>query len=193
VLFLIYINDLPKNNLLKNFLFADDTTLLDSDSNFDNLVQKINVEFHKVINYFKLNKMALHPEKTKFILFSNKRWTPLPNVVFNFNPIDSPHENPNLILPMLCVNRLQNPSIRFLGVLIDPQLNFKYQTASIVKKLSTAKQDALKSTDTSPQTLRMNIYKNDVHEQLLSDTTDPTNLVAQIYEKYKDYYHFVYF
>jgi nicotinic acid mononucleotide adenylyltransferase/O-acetyl-ADP-ribose deacetylase (regulator of RNase III) len=64
---------------------------------------------------------------------------------------------------------------------------------NIVKKLSTAKQDALKSTDTSPQTLRMNIYKNDIQEQLLSDTTDPTNLVAQIYEKYKDYYHFVYF
>jgi len=137
LLFLIYINDLPKNNLLKNSLFADDTTLLDSDSNLDNLVQKINVEFHKVINYFKLNKMALHPEKTKFILFSNRRWTPLPNVVFNFNPIDSPHENPNLISPMLCVNGLQNPSIRFLGVLIDPQLNFKEHISKLNKKLAT--------------------------------------------------------
>ena len=64
---------------------------------------------------------------------------------------------------------------------------------NILKNLTQQKQDVIKSTDTSQQTLRINIYKNDIQNQLLSDTTDSTNHVAQIYEKYKDYYHFVYF
>ena len=64
---------------------------------------------------------------------------------------------------------------------------------NIVSKLPTNKQNLLKSTAQIDQTLRINIYKNDIVIQLLSDTTDNTNHVAQIYEKYKDYYHFVYF
>lgn len=63
----------------------------------------------------------------------------------------------------------------------------------IRKKLNIQKQDVLKSTDSSNQTSRINIYINDIHDQLLTDMTNTTNHVAQIYEKYKDYYHFVYF
>ena len=45
LLFLIYINDLPLCSELFALLFADDTTLLLSDPNIDNLIAKVTVEF----------------------------------------------------------------------------------------------------------------------------------------------------
>ena len=45
LLFLIYINDLPLCSELFALLFADDTTLLLSDPNIDNMIAKVNVEF----------------------------------------------------------------------------------------------------------------------------------------------------
>jgi len=71
ILFLIYINDLPLSTLLKSLLFADDTALLASGSNIDDLTEFVNNEFHKVVYYFRKNRLSLHPEKTKFMIFSN--------------------------------------------------------------------------------------------------------------------------
>ena len=65
LLFLIYINDLPLCSELFALLFADDTTLLLSDSNIENLIKKVTVEFKKVPDYFRSHKLALHPDKTK--------------------------------------------------------------------------------------------------------------------------------
>jgi len=64
ILFLIYINDLPSSSLLRSLLFADDTALLARGSNINDLADFVNTEFHKVVQYFRKNKLALHPEKT---------------------------------------------------------------------------------------------------------------------------------
>ena len=45
LLFLIYINDLPNCSSLLALLFADDTTLYLSDSNLNNLIERVNCEF----------------------------------------------------------------------------------------------------------------------------------------------------
>jgi Reverse transcriptase (RNA-dependent DNA polymerase) len=71
ILFLIYINDLPKCSEFLALLFADDTTLILSHSDINILIRMVNVEFQKVVNFFRLHKLALHPAKTKFMLFSN--------------------------------------------------------------------------------------------------------------------------
>ena len=45
ILFLIYINDLPKiSNLFTSILYADDTTLLTNHTNYDALIESINNE-----------------------------------------------------------------------------------------------------------------------------------------------------
>ncbi len=49
ILFLIYINDLPLSSLLKSLLFADDTALLASGSNIEDLTEFVNTEFQKVV------------------------------------------------------------------------------------------------------------------------------------------------
>jgi len=136
LLFLIYINDLPLSNEMSNSLFADDTMLLDSHDDLPLLVTKINREFQKVINYFNFNRLSLHKEKTKFMIFFKKQNSPTPNVVFNYNEPGTP-DDLNLISPMKCVNNEQEQKIKFLGVFIDPHLTFRDHIKYVNQKLAT--------------------------------------------------------
>jgi hypothetical protein len=138
ILFLIYINDLPLSSLLKSLLFADDTALLASGSNIDDLVEFVNNEFHKVVYYFRKNRLSLHPEKTKFMVFSNSlaaKKEP-PKIFANYNNFSGP-QNVDLLYPIENVTSNSSvPAIRYLGVYFDPQLNFKYHISTIVNKIS---------------------------------------------------------
>jgi hypothetical protein len=138
LLFLLYINDLPSWTVLKSLLFADDTTLLYSDSDLSVLTDLVNSEFKKVVDYFRLHKLALHPDKTKFIVFSHTHEadTTPPNLVINFN--NANENDPSKIFPMACVNTSSVPAIRFLGIYFDPQLNFKHHIQLLTNKLSRA-------------------------------------------------------
>ena len=98
------------------------------------------MEFRKITQFFRLNKLSLHGDKTKFILISNGTIQNLPSSIFiNHN---SPHvtdENPNLIKTMERIDSTSKiPAIRFLGVYFDQNLNFKYHAELIVSKLSRA-------------------------------------------------------
>jgi len=70
LLFLLYINDLPLASELFSLLFADDTTLLASSDSVESLNNFVNVEFKKVCDFFRINKLMLHPDKTKILFFS---------------------------------------------------------------------------------------------------------------------------
>jgi len=137
LLFLIYINDLPQCNSLNNSLFADDTMLLESHEDLPSLVEKINSEFHKIVNYFQFNKLALHKDKTKFIVFFKNKNFIAPDLFLNFNQINCAVQDENLKFKMSCVNDLDDPKIKFLGVFIDPLLTFKNHIAHINSKIST--------------------------------------------------------
>ena len=137
LLFLIYINDLPLCSELFALLFADDTTLLLSDTNLENLIAKVNQEFKKVSDFFRSHKLALHPAKTKFILFTNNLEARSSNVkiLLNFNN-NNCIQSPALIseLARITVDS-EIPAIKFLGIFIDPHLNFKYHIDYINKIL----------------------------------------------------------
>jgi hypothetical protein len=141
LLFLIYINDLPKCSNLFSLLFADDTTLSDSDSDVNTLVARVNTEFRKVTHYFRVNKLSLHLDKTKFMLFSSNRAVLNLNVdlFINNNSPNVEVENPSLVHKMEQINSLSKiPAMRFLGVFFDPQLSFKYHVELIISKVSRA-------------------------------------------------------
>jgi len=63
LLFLLYINDLPLCSNFLTLLFADDTTLLLSSDNFNELIVNVNSELQKVQHFFRYHKMALHSKK----------------------------------------------------------------------------------------------------------------------------------
>ena len=121
----IYLNDLCNAApLAKLLLFADDSTFLFRNANLQSLIETVNAEFAKVTQWMRANKLKLHPEKTKYIIFCNNKKIVDFNVckVFlNDNDLTS-IQNPDLITELECLNFSGNPSARFLGVILDPHL-----------------------------------------------------------------------
>ena len=74
LLFLIYMNDLPKaSNVLSFFLFADDTNIYFEADDLLSLTNTINKELSNVKSWLDCNKLALNIDKTNFVLFHSPR------------------------------------------------------------------------------------------------------------------------
>jgi len=70
---LLYNNDIVQSSKLwKSILFADDTNFFFSPRSIKELQIVINEELDKLTNWFRLNKLSLNANKTKFILFGVK-------------------------------------------------------------------------------------------------------------------------
>ena len=115
LLFILYINDLPLSSKLLALLFADDTTLVYTHDDIKTLVEIVNTEFKKVCEFFRINRMVLHPDKTKFMLFSRTGGEQDLNIFCNNNNSDQDlAENISVISRVSANDEL--PAIKFLGV-----------------------------------------------------------------------------
>jgi hypothetical protein len=74
LLFLIYINDLPKSIFDKSIpiLFADDTSFIVTNHDDSQLRHKVNEVFNKVNKWFHSNLLMLNYDKTYFLQFQTK-------------------------------------------------------------------------------------------------------------------------
>jgi hypothetical protein len=85
ILFSLYINDLPLNIMgSKIVLFADDTNILVSDENINNLQYKLNNAMTELQTWFTLNSLLVNVEKMLAMSFhttQNKK-PGLPHVIF---------------------------------------------------------------------------------------------------------------
>lgn len=111
ILFLIYINDL--NNALhtsNSILFADDTTLLLSNKNYNLLIEETNKEICHLYKWFSLNKLSVNIDKTNYTIFNPHHRT-MPE-----NPYPVSMNN-------ILIKEVQH--VKFLGVYIDNKLNWK--------------------------------------------------------------------
>ena len=140
LLFLLFINDLPLCTKLLVLMFADDTTLLASGKNLTDLYQFVNEQLHHICTYFRLNRLALHPKKTQYILFSKSPEAKNTDLVLYLNNNNfNVEENINLKNSLVRVlGSEDDPAIKFLGLYIDPNNDYKYHVKTILKKLSTA-------------------------------------------------------
>ena len=121
LLFLIYINDLPNSSKLLNFfLFADDTNIYFESDDPTRLSKTVNKELKKVKSWLDCNKLALNIEKTNFVLFHSPR-KKLPNLM-------------NLKFGKCSIKKTKY--VKFLGVLVDEHLSWKYHINELYKKLS---------------------------------------------------------
>ena len=74
VLFLIYINDLPKCSSLLTFrVFADDTNVFASARDLKTLEQLINTELKNVKIWCDANKLSINFSKTNFMIVKSPR------------------------------------------------------------------------------------------------------------------------
>ena len=120
LLFLVYINDINNcSDILKLFLFADDTTALHSDTNLDRLISTMNSELHKLANWLKANKLSLNVTKTHYMLFGFK------NIPLGHYPIT---------LDGINLERVK--FTKFLGITIDDKLSWSRHITNIGLKVS---------------------------------------------------------
>ena len=110
LLFILYINDLPKiSNNFKPILFADDTNLIFYDKTILNLKDKMQTDINKLFKWLNINKLSININKTNVLLFN----------------IRNTNENINLNLYINNIKLKQVTDIQMLGVYIDDKLNWK--------------------------------------------------------------------
>ena len=118
-MFIIYINDLSNaSNLLKTFLFADDTSLFYSHKDPNQLIRATNCELSKISEWLKINKLSLNVAKTNYILFR-------------------PRQKPITVSDTITLDNIAVQQVevtKFLGVLLDQHLPWKYH--HVTKKVS---------------------------------------------------------
>ena len=73
ILFSLYINDLPLYMEALCELFADDTSLHNHHKNLDTLMNSLQHSVDNLISWTEMNHMALHPDKTKFMLVTTRQ------------------------------------------------------------------------------------------------------------------------
>ena len=125
MLFSIYINDLPKLSSFETRLFADDTALMLADSTLKSLNEKINTDLSKVGNWLNSNKLSLNYSKTTYLLIEPK--TKANNSAFhNFN------------VNLKGIKIQKSLSTKYLGVILDENLDWKLHIKYLHTKLSQA-------------------------------------------------------
>ena len=124
ILFSLYINDLPLHVRALCELFADDTSLHNHNRNLKALHTSLQTSLDNLIDWTEKNHMALHQDKTKFMLVTTRQKRQ--NLESNFPP---------LIIDGNIIEEVQNH--RVLGVLIDKNLYWTQHLNTPCKKIST--------------------------------------------------------
>ena len=121
LLFLIYINDLPNASKKLNFyLFADDTNIYCESSDLSTLIKIVNRELRSVKKWLDANKLSLNIDKTSYIIFHSSSATVPSDAVVK---IGKKH-----------IKRVK--FVKFLGLLLDEHLSWKYHLSELSKKLA---------------------------------------------------------
>ena len=121
LLFLLYINDISKSSeILRFFLFADDTTVFYSADPKDPRTEQIlNEELEKVSGWLAANKLSLNVKKSNFLHFHYGKTAKSP-LKLNINNVEVEEKN----------------STKYLGVFIDNKLSWKIQIQHIKTNLA---------------------------------------------------------
>ena len=120
LLFLRYVNDLPNAVLVTPTLFADDTCLMLKHSKLSTLQSNLNYQASCLIDWCKSNKLTINPQKCHVLLIPPKLNKTSTNFVVKLDETFIKAEN--------CV--------KYLSVLIDSNLNFRFYPEEIENKLS---------------------------------------------------------
>ena len=111
-----------------------------SGKNINDVIHKLNEELKKICTWFRSNEMSLNPDKTKFMIFNAQensiKWNEI-DIWLDFNNLDQNNCENKIRLNYINSNS-STPAIKFLGVYIDPLLNFKHHISYVQKKIKTS-------------------------------------------------------
>ena len=118
------VNDLPSVTFKsKVIMYADDTVLIYSAKHVDELEYHLNKDLDLVNNWVQENGLTLNPNKTQFMIFGTpQKLAAIPNPV-------------NIKLESHTLSQVK--SYKYLGVHLDPALNWKEHVYHTSKKISS--------------------------------------------------------
>ena len=124
LLFSLYINDLPLFIETQCEMFADDTTLDTSSSDVQQVYDTIQKSINQLVKWTHINHMALHPQKTKFMLVCTRQ------------------KRQNLVqtLPVLYITNVKVDKVtthKLLGVTIDNNLSWSKHLEIMSKNIAS--------------------------------------------------------
>ncbi|KAI8482827.1 hypothetical protein Bbelb_394890 [Branchiostoma belcheri] len=122
LLFCLYVNDLP--NVIEKcsiHMYADDTVLYYSADSVKACEETVSMDMKRVVKWLNENKLLLHPDKTKAMLFGLPQKLRHAGTSVNITDGTNVYE--------------QVDSFTYLGVTLDPSLRWSAHVQRITKKL----------------------------------------------------------
>ncbi len=126
-------------------LFADDSQMFLAADNLEQLINITNECLPKIISWYSANRLLIHPDKTKIIIYKTplQRYSPEELVLKSNPPIFVDLNNINESLPekisQICsVPNDSEKSVRHLGIYIDDQLSFHSHFDQLYNKIQKA-------------------------------------------------------
>jgi hypothetical protein len=121
LLFLLYINDLAHvSSSLFTIMFADDSNCFVTGKDLPDITNTLNNELSKIVTWLKANKLSLNIDKTHYMLFQPKR---------KYSETDL-----SIKIESKQIERVSH--CKFLGVVLDDKLSWKYHILHLKVKLS---------------------------------------------------------
>ena len=122
LLFLLYINDLPLClTHCKSILYADDTLLYHSARTVADLESKINTDLESVLHWLNNNLLTLNNEKTKFMIFSNKKQS---------------LSNSDVTITVQSKKILRERSIKYLGITLSEDFSWHEHIDNLINMVN---------------------------------------------------------
>jgi Reverse transcriptase (RNA-dependent DNA polymerase) len=174
LLFLCFINDLPRCINLFTLLFADDTASLSSGPELKPLLKSVNDELKKLAQWFRANRMAVNVGKTKYIIFKSRGKTIRLNddegVYYDDNDSNDVYD-PSKVTKLIRVYN-DNPntddrSYKLLGIYLDEHLSFDTHCTHVCNKISQSNYIINRSKHFLPTKSLKTLYFALVHSHLL--------------------------
>ncbi len=140
LLFLLYVNDMSSAVNSKIIQYADDTTMITSDSDMDRLTSDTNQDLIKIYQWLCANKLCLNKDKSHFLLITNKKNPPDPIIRIGGRDI------------------AQSRDTKVLGLTIDNKLNFSTHLNHVANKLTSVSYAIYKLRDVLSSNILKTIY-----------------------------------
>jgi hypothetical protein len=180
--FLLYINDIihtvPDSSV---YTYADDTTLVVTAQNVEELQALAQTELNNLINYFHINNLVPNPTKTNYSIFYPN------NVTIPPHPPQLRAVGPTLGLSIQTaeISRLEhNKEAKLLGVMIQDDLKYGKTILKVIKKLQPTIQCFKYANKLIPTEIMKQLYYSQIFPHLIGEipiwgTDDPTKIYIQ--------------
>ena len=150
-MFLIYINDLPNGLKTVPRFFADDTALIFSSDNLQNLQLLVHSELFNVADWMLMNSLTINPTKTILLVLSPCSHKSFFDYNCSLNDVEIQVSH----------------TAKYLGIFLDDRLSFKTHIDFLVSKISRSVGIMIKLRPYLPTETLTTSYYALVHSHIL--------------------------